>query len=114
MNMQLQQNQMFQNENYYQNGQYNDQISNNGIQNFSQQNMNGMPQNQPIMDPFMACNQGIANGFGAMFYNMRDQTIQKSNLPVKAESSMHIPILALTLLYIAGVIVGIIGFRVFL
>ncbi len=113
--MQLQPNQMNQNQNYYQNAPIDQQSSNNGFQNYGQQqNMNYMPQNQPTLDPFMACNQGIANGFGAMFYNMRDPTVQKSNLPVKAPSSMHIPVLIFTLLFIAGIAVGVIGYRVFL
>jgi hypothetical protein len=65
-------------------------------------------------DAFNTCNQGIANGFGAMFFNMRDTTVQRSNVPVRQSTSKHAPVALTTLLFIGGIIVAIIGFNSFL
>ena len=32
---------------------------------------------------FTICNQGVANGFGDMFFNIRDPTFAQKNDPVK-------------------------------
>jgi hypothetical protein len=54
--------------------------------------------------------QGIANAFGPFFFNMHDPNIAKTNIPMKQSASMHIPVIVVTLLLIAGIIIGIILF----
>jgi hypothetical protein len=53
-------------------------------------------------------NQGVVAGFGQFFFNALDPNIAKTNVPTKKESSKHVPIIITTVLYIAGIIVGII------
>ena len=47
---------------------------------FNQQQPN--PFNQPVPNDygaFAACNQGLSNGFGAMFFNIRDPNFTQKN-----------------------------------
>lgn len=59
-------------------------------------------------------NTQVANGFGLMFYNMNDPLIAKSNIPVKQDASFHTATIVGSVIMIAGVIVGAVGFRKFL
>ncbi len=53
-------------------------------QNINMANNNAVyPPPDPNQDYFAACNQGISNGFGAMFFNMRDPTFRQTNVPIK-------------------------------
>lgn len=49
-----------------------------------------------------------------MFFNMNDPNIAKTNEPIKQDSSMHTGTVIVTILMIAGIVVGAIGFRSFL
>ena len=73
--------------------------------------MDGM---QPALANFAACNEGIANGFGAMFFNIRDPAFTQTNHPAKRDASKHIPLAAGTVILIAGVAVGVAGVHSFL
>lgn len=70
----------------------------------------------PPMNPnaFMACNEGIANGFGAMFFNIRDPGFTQKNVPIKQEASYHISVIVVSFILIGGIIVGAVGFMNFL
>lgn len=77
--------------------------------------------NQPVQPPMFNQNQAqaqidvaIANNFGDMFFNMNDPQIAKTNVPIKQDSSMHTAVVIGTILYIAGIVVGAIGFGKFL
>lgn len=59
-------------------------------------------------------NSAVASGFGDMFFNMNDPMVAKTNVPIKQDSSMHTAVVIGTLLFIAGIIVGAIGFGNFL
>jgi hypothetical protein len=48
------------------------------------------------INAFHACNEGIANGFGAMFFNIRDPAFLKTNQPVKQDASLHILLAVMT------------------
>jgi hypothetical protein len=63
---------------------------------------------------FAACNQGIANGFGAMFFNVRDPSFTQQNIPVKQNSSLHLPVVIFNVIFMACLIVGLIGLGAFL
>lgn len=71
---------------------------------------------QPSMDPnqVQQVDQVLAGGFGDMFFNMNDPRIAQTNVPIKQDSSMHTGTIITTILMIAGVVVGAIGFRKFL
>ena len=96
---------------------------------YPQQNVypqqNGYPQNQlaPGMFPMQAqpvypqtvnpmaqqqINMTVHNSFGQFFFNAHDPNIAKTNVPVKVDSSMHIPIVLLTLVLIGAVVTAII------
>lgn len=62
----------------------------------------------------MACNEGIANGFGAMFFNIRDPSFRQTNQPVKQDASLHIALAIMTVILIIGFVVGAVGFNSFL
>ncbi len=68
------------------------------------------------MDPniFMACNQGISNGFGDMFFNIRDPNFTQKNVPVKQQSSYHMAAIVVSFVLIGGIIVAAVGFMNFL
>lgn len=70
-------------------------------------NMNNPVQNQQV-------DQVLAGGFGDMFFNMNDPRVAQTNVPVKQDSSMHTGTIFGTILMVAGVVVGAIGFRKFL
>lgn len=76
--------------------------------------MNGPIENSSNRNAFINCNQGIANGFGAMFFNLRDPNFKQTNQPIKKNSSMHIVILISTIIYVACLIVGVVGLDTFL
>mgnify|MGYP000202124024 CR=1 FL=1 len=59
-------------------------------------------------------NNQLANGFGAMFFNMNDPTVAQTNVPVKQDSSMHTATIIGTIIMIAGIVVGAVGFGKFL
>ena len=48
---------------------------------FNQPQMQPNPFNQPNTNygAFAACNQGLSNGFGAMFFNIRDPNFTQKN-----------------------------------
>jgi hypothetical protein len=79
-------------------------------------------QNQPMapnpmkVNAFATCNGGIANGFGEMFYNMRDPTFQSthSNVPQKQPASLHLCIVVFNCIFYALLALGIIGLNSFL
>ena len=50
----------------------------------------------------------VHNSFGQFFFNAHDPNIAKTNVPVKVDSSMHIPIVLLTLVLIGAVVTAII------
>lgn len=54
----------------------------------------------------MQINQGIAQGFGPFFFNAHIPEIAKTNIPIKKESSMHIPVFVATIIMIGGIIAG--------
>ena len=62
----------------------------------------------------MTCNEGIANGFGAMFFNIRDPSFRQTNQPVKQNASLHIVLGVMTGILIAGFVIGGVGFNKFL
>lgn len=62
---------------------------------------------------FQACNDGLAQGFGAMFFNMRDPNSGKTNQPIKVGSSWHVTLIIVSLLFFAGIIVGAVGYSTF-
>jgi hypothetical protein len=66
---------------------------NTGMQTLNNQSPpNGATQTHMMENPmimqlnpntFAACNEGLANGFGAMFFNIRDPTFKQTNDPIK-------------------------------
>lgn len=72
--------------------------------------------NAPSLDPnvFAACNQGVANGFGAMYFNIRDPTHTQKNVPVKQSPSMHLPVIIFNLIFFALLAVAVAGYNKFL
>ena len=73
--------------------------------------MDGM---QPALANFAACNEGIANGFGAMFFNVRDPAFTQTNQPVKQEPSLHVALLVGSVLFFACIIIAGAGYKRFL
>ncbi len=72
------------------------------------------PQNQGYSPEQQQIDMTLAGGFGDMFFNMNDPNIAKTNEPIKQDSSMHTGTIIVTILMIAGIVVGAIGFRKFL
>jgi hypothetical protein len=60
-------------------------------------------------DAFAQCNQGIANGFGPMFFNLRDPTFIKTNAPTEQRPSYHVPVLIANLAFYAFFIGALVG-----
>lgn len=54
-------------------------------------------------------NQGLSAGFGNFFFNMNDPNVAKTNVPIKLGSSMHVPVIVTTILFFAGIGIGIGG-----
>lgn len=78
-------------------------------------------QNNEMMTPaplnanaFMACNQGVANGFGAMFFNIRDPSFTQTNQPIKQEPSLHIVLAVVTVILVVCFAVAAAGFNKFI
>lgn len=63
---------------------------------------------------FNACNEGIANGFGAMFFNIRDPSFKQTNQPIKQEPSLHVALLVGSIIFFACIIIAGIGYKTFL
>ena len=63
----------------------------------------------PDYGAFANCNQGLANGFGPMFFNVRDPSFNKKNTPVKQTASLHLCVIIPNLLFIGAVVTGVIG-----
>ena len=57
-------------------------------------------------NPFNTCNEGISNGFGPMFFNIRDPSFNKTNIPVPQETSKHPLVICGTLFFYGGLIVA--------
>ena len=78
-------------------------------------NMNGLAPN-PMNDAnaFALCNQGVANGFGPMFFNIRDPTFTQQNVPVKQPSSLHLPVVIFGIIFYGGLITGTLSINRFL
>lgn len=54
-------------------------------------------------------------GWGNYYYNALDPALAtKKNTPIPVAPSWHIPVLVLTIMYIAGIVVAIIGMGTFL
>jgi hypothetical protein len=54
-------------------------------------------------------------GWGNYYYNALDPALAtKKNTPIPVSPSWHIPVLVLTILYIGGIVVAIIGMGTFL
>ena len=68
------------------------------------------------IDPqiFKTCHQGIADGFGEMFFNLRDPTFTQKNVPVRQEASYPISISVVSFILFGAVILGAVGFNNFL
>lgn len=81
----------------------------NQLPNYNNQQMNYQPDG---FDPSLQQPQQM--GFGQMFFNMNDPNIAKTNVPIKQDASSHIQIIIVTVIMIVGVVVGAVGFRVFL
>jgi hypothetical protein len=73
-----------------------------------------VPQPPPMAGYFAACNQGVANGFGAMFFNIRDPNFNQTNTPIKQSSSLHLPVVVFNLIFLACLAVGLVGLNHFL
>ena len=67
-----------------------------------------MPQFNALASNQQQINQGIVAGFGQFFFNAHDPDIAKTNVPTKKVTSKHVSIIVVTVLYIAGIIMGII------
>ena len=79
-----------------------------------------LPMQQPMFPPFQpdpyaqqntqqintAVQQGFG-GFGQYYFNALDPNIAKTNVPIKQESSMHVPIIVAKLVLIVGFGAGI-------
>ena len=63
---------------------------------------------------FGQINQGVANGFGPMFFNVRDPNFTQRNDPIKQPPSWHIPVVVGNILLIGWLVTAIIGFETFL
>ena len=75
----------------------------------------GFPPQPPInMNQMQQVDLSLAGGFGDMFFNMNDPRIAQTNVPVKQDSSTHTATIIASILMIAGIVVGGIGFRKFL
>lgn len=89
-------------------------------QNYNQQGNPGMGQfnqgfaPQPPVNQMQQIDMSLAGGFGDMFFNMNDPNIAQTNVPIKQDASMHTGTICTTVIFIAGIIVGAIGFRKFL
>lgn len=59
-------------------------------------------------------NNAIAQGFGPMFFNIRDPLFGKSNTPVKLKPSFHVPIIIGTLLMLIGLGIAVVGWKTFM
>ena len=87
----------------------NNHVSSNPL-NFTKLEPNPLNVNNNV-DPvsFNACNEGIANGFGAMFFNLREPGFTRTNDPVKKDSNNHVAILIVNIILYAGIGVAIAG-----
>lgn len=72
------------------------------------------PQPQNDANAFAACNEGLANGFGAMFFNVRDPNFTQTNVPIKQSPSMHVPVVVFNLIFLVCLAIGIAGMNNFL
>lgn len=68
-----------------------------------------VPQPPMMGGYFAACNQGVANGFGAAFFNIRDPNFNQTNTPVKQPSSLHLPVVVFNMIFLACLAVGLVG-----
>ena len=50
----------------------------------------------------------MANGFGPMYFNLRDPSFTQQNVPVKLENETHTGIIIVTVIFLGGLIGGII------
>lgn len=62
----------------------------------------------------MVCNEGIGNGFGNMFFNIRDPNFGKTNEPVKMPSEWYISTIVVTIIFGVCLIIGILGMTSFI
>lgn len=76
----------------------------------NQQNFVGQQTQMGPIDHFAACNEGIAAGFGPMFFNMRDPNLGKTNHPVKQDPSLHAAVVVGSAILFAGIIVAVVGY----
>lgn len=67
------------------------------------------PSTDPSQNYFMNINQGIGNGFGPMFFNLRDPVAAKTNDPIKQPTSWHVPIIVVSVIFLGCLVVGIVG-----
>jgi len=57
---------------------------------------------------FNLCNEGIANGFGPMFFNLRDPTFVQKNDPIKQDPSCHPCVGVFNFIFLICLVVGIV------
>lgn len=62
----------------------------------------------------MKIDGAISDAFGPFFFNLRDPSFTKTNDPIHKDSEWYIAALICSIIFFAGLIIGVIGFNKFL